>query len=405
MHPAAAGFAERPPINRVVDVAEDKLEQESIKIGHAFMKRWAAAIGNIARNFHPAYFAMVMATGIMSIAFDAMAFTGISQALFRLNLVFYPILCILLVARVLLFRPNLTADLKTLHRSWLFLTFVVGTNTFGMQLIIFQRATDAACALWLIALAGWFICIYFIFFNLIPLRKKPAYEIVNGAALLIIVSTVSMALLGLRLLDATAMQSGHAYIAAWAFWAIGFLMYLLIVPIVIYRLFFIRLKPVEWEAPYWICMGAPAIITLTGSEFVLYMPRMPDTPQLENIREMTFSLSILAWIIGTSWIPYQLIMDIRQFIRINIMDSPPLWIKAFPWSRLAFGRRYHFYGPPSWSRVFPMGMYTACTLALAKITGFGFLGPTSHYWGWFALLIWFLTLIGMLRSVLSGQIS
>jgi tellurite resistance protein TehA-like permease len=174
---------------------------------------------------------------------------------------------------------------------------------------------------------------------------------------------------------------------------------------VIYRLFFIRLKPVDWEAPYWICMGAPAIITLTGSEFVLYMPRMPDTPQLENIREMTFSLSILAWIIGTSWIPYQLIMDIRQFVRINITDSVPLWIKAFPWLRLAFGRRYHFYGPPSWSRVFPMGMYTACTLSLAKITGLGFLGATPHYWGWFALLIWFLTLIGMLRSVLSGQIS
>jgi tellurite resistance protein TehA-like permease len=228
---------------------------------------------------------------------------------------------------------------------------------------------------------------------------------VNGATLLIIVSTVSVALLGLRLLDATATQSGHAYIAAWAFWATGFLMYLLIVPIVIYRLFFIPLNPVDWEAPYWICMGAPAIITLTGSEFVLYMPRMPDTPQLENIREMTFSLSILAWIIGTSWIPYQLIMDIRQFVRINITDSVPLWIKAFPWLRLAFGRRYHFYGPPSWSRVFPMGMYTACTLSLAKITGLGFLGATPHYWGWFALLIWFLTLIGMLRSVLSGQIS
>jgi tellurite resistance protein TehA-like permease len=403
MHAAAAELADMPPINYLADVAEDKLEQESIKIGHAFMKWWAVTIRNVVKDFHPAYFAVVMATGIMSIAFDVMAFTGISQALFRLNLAFYPILCILLAARVLLFRSSLAADLKTLHRSWLFLTFVVGTNTFGMQLVIFQQATDAACALWLIALGGWFICIYFIFFNLIPLRKKPAYEIVNGATLLIIVSTVSVALLGVRLLGAAATQSGHAYIAAWALWASGFLMYLLIVPIVIYRLSFIRLDPVDWEAPYWICMGAPAIITLTGSEFVLYVPHMPDAPYLETVREMTFSLSILAWIIGTSWIPYQISMDIRQFIRINIAGSPPAWIKAFPWSRLAFGRRYHFYGPPSWSRVFPMGMYTACTLSLAKITGFGFLGTAPHYWGWFALLIWFLTLIGMVRSVLSGQ--
>ena len=369
------------------------------------MKRCATTIGNAVRNFHPAYFAVVMATGIMSIAFEAMAFPGISRALFWLNLALYPILCTILATRALLFRPSLTADLKTLQRSWLFLTFVVGTNTLGMQLVIFQRATGAACVLWLVALLAWFICIYFILFNFIPMRKKPAHEMVNGATLLIIVSTVSVALLGLRLLNAAAPQSGHAYIAAWAFWASGFAMYLLIVPIVIYRLFFIRLKPVEWEAPYWICMGAPAIITLTGSEFVLYMPHMPGMPLLESIRESTYSLSVAAWIIGTSWIPYQIVMDTRKFTSINIAGSPPLWIKAFPWSRLAFGSQYHFYGPPSWSRVFPMGMYAACTLSLAKITSFGFLGAASQYWGWFALSIWFLTLIGMLRSVVSGQTS
>jgi tellurite resistance protein TehA-like permease len=368
------------------------------------MKR-AISIGNVIKNFHPAYFAVVMATGIISIAFDAMAFTGISQALFRLNLAFYPILCAILAARALLFFPDLTADLRTLQRSWLFLTFVVGTNTLGMQFVIFLGATAFACALWLIALISWFICIYFIFFNFIPLRKKPVHELVNGATLLIIVSTVSVALLGLRLLDAASLQSGQMYIAVWTFWASGFLMYLIIVPILIYRLFFIGIKPVDWEAPYWICMGAPAIITLAGAEFVLYTPYMPDAPQLENIRRITFNLSILAWIIGTFWIPYQLIMDIRQFVRINITDSPPAWIKAFPWSRLAFGKKYHFYGPPSWSRVFPMGMYTACTLSLAKITGFGFFGAAPQYWGWFALLIWLLTLIGMLRAVISGQMS
>jgi tellurite resistance protein TehA-like permease len=52
-----------------------------------------------------------------------------------------------------------------------------------------------------------------------------------------------------------------------------------------------------------------------------------------------------------------------------------------------------------------MGMYTACTLSLAKITGFGFFSAAPQYWGWFALLIWLLTLIGMLRAVISGQMS
>jgi hypothetical protein len=39
-------------------------------------------------------------------------------------------------------------------------------------------------------------------------------------------------------------------------------------------------------------------------------------------------------------------------------------------------------------------------LSLAKVTGYGFLESISRYWGWFSLLIWSLTLIGTLRSLI-----
>ena len=35
-------------------------------------------------------------------------------------------------------------------------------------------------------------------------------------------------------------------------------------------------------------------------------------------------MTILAWTIGTCWIPYQLIMDIRKFISVDIKGSAPL---------------------------------------------------------------------------------
>jgi tellurite resistance protein TehA-like permease len=362
------------------------------------MRRLDTIISNGIKDFHPVYFAMVMATGIVSIAFEAMAFSYIAKTLFLLNLVFYSILCTILAARLLLFRSNVMADLRNLPRAWLFLTFVVGTNTIGAQLVIFQHATGLASLLWLIALISWIICIYFILSDLILMRKKTVRKMVKGATLLIIVSTVSIAMLGLRLLDATAIYAAYAYFAAWIFWASGFALYLLIVPLIIYRLFFKPLELGDWEAPYWICMGAPAIITLTGSEFVMYMPAVPAW---EDIREITLWITIFAWVIGTSWIPYQLFMDIRQLTTVNVAGRTPLWIKTFPWSRLAFGRQHYFYSPPSWSRVFPIGMYTACTLSLAKATGSASLGIIPQYWGWFALLIWSLTLIGTVRSVIS----
>ncbi|SEL09610.1 tellurite resistance/C4-dicarboxylate transporter family protein [Nitrosovibrio tenuis] len=362
------------------------------------MKQCGAVIASGIRDFHPVYFAMVMATGIVSIALEAMAFPGIAKVLFTLNAVFYVLFCIMLIARALLFSANLLADLRTLPRSWLFLTFVVGTNTVGMQLVIFLQAGALAGLLWLIALMGWLICMCFIIFNLVGMSEKSIRDSLNGTTLLIVVSTVSVALLGVRLLDPADAHADYGYFAIWSFWAAGFILYLFIAARIIYRLFFSRFKQDDWDAPYWICMGAPAILTLTGSELTMYMPAIP---LWDSMRAITLWMTFFAWVLGTFWIPYLLVMDILKFT--HVPGPAPLWIKIFPWSRLAFGRQYHFFNPPSWSRVFPMGMYTACTLSLAKASGYGFLEVISGYWGWFALLIWSLTLIGTLRSLIPAR--
>ncbi|HEX8874302.1 MAG TPA: tellurite resistance/C4-dicarboxylate transporter family protein, partial [Nitrosospira sp.] len=277
---------------------------------------------------------------------------------------------------------------------------VVGTNTIGMQLVIFCQAGSMAAMLWLVALIGWLICIGFIISNLAGTPKKIIRESVNGAALLIVVSTVSIALLGTRLVDPAAAGAHYGYFAVWAFWASGFILYVFIVTWIAHRLFFSSFKRSDWDAPYWICMGAPAIITLTGSEFIMRVPAMPGW---DNLREMTLWMTFFAWIVGTLWIPYLLIMDILKFT--HVPGPTPLWIRIFPWSRLAFGRQFHLFNPPSWSRVFPMGMYAACMLSLARTTGYGFFEIISGYWGWFALLIWFFTLIGTLRALIPSRSS
>jgi tellurite resistance protein TehA-like permease len=97
-------------------------------------------------------------------------------------------------------------------------------------------------------------------------------------------------------------------------------------------------------------------------------------------------------------------MDIWKFSRVNFRNAPPFWVRLFPWARLAFGRTGagHFFEAPSWGRVFPMGMYAACTLDLAKATGFVFMEIIPRYWGWAAFVIWLLTFIGTLRFIYAG---
>ncbi|HET7062448.1 MAG TPA: tellurite resistance/C4-dicarboxylate transporter family protein [Nitrosospira sp.] len=343
------------------------------------------------RDFHPSYFAMVMATGIVSIAFDALAFPGIAKTLFILNLVLYLMFCLMLGARTVFFPRNLVAELRTLPRSWLFLAFVIGTNTVGMQFTTFLQAGGLASALWFVALLAWLIFLTVIALNAAALPRESVMQSVNGATLLVIVSTVSLALLGARLLDP---ERGHAplFLGLWALWTLGFILYLFVVYWIIRRLFFDCFRMEDWQPPYWICMGAPAIITLAGSEFVIRLPRS----QWNGLDQLTLGMSFFAWILGTLWIPYLLVMDVRKLTRI---PAPvPLWIKIFPWARYAFGTTHHAYEPPAWSRVFPMGMYTACTFFLAKATGYRLLESVSSCWGWFTLLIWALTLVGAFRS-------
>ncbi|PTR02114.1 tellurite resistance protein TehA-like permease [Nitrosomonas nitrosa] len=358
------------------------------------MKLLNAIIDNGIRDFHPAYFAMIMATGIVSIAFEAIGFPAIAKTLFGINLLFYPAFCGLLAARGMIFWPKLLADFRTLRRALLFLTFVVGTNTIGMQLIYFYQATGLAMLLWSTALVSWFGCIYFITHCFFAIRDKPIYEIVNGVTLLLVVSTTSVSLLGIRLLDSMGINEAYAYCVVGGFWLTGFVLYLIIITMLIYRMFFRQFEIAEWDAPYWICMGAAAIITLAGSEFIIRMP------EWEDIRMVVMKMTVFIWFLGTLWIPYLLLMDIRKFIRVNAATSTPLWIKMLPWSRLAFGKQHYAYDPPAWSRVFPMGMYTASTLFLGQAAGIEYLAIISQYWGWFALLIWFLTFMGMLRAVI-----
>src|SRR6185436_5478047 len=78
-------------------------------------------------GMHPAYFAMVMATGIVSIASHLLGLTLIGQALFWLNMLFYAVLCVLTVMRCIRFPKRIQADLLHHGRSVGFFTTVAGT--------------------------------------------------------------------------------------------------------------------------------------------------------------------------------------------------------------------------------------------------------------------------------------
>ena len=95
-------------------------------------------------TMHPAYFAMVMATGIVSIACQLLGLQAIAAPLVWLNIAFYVGLWMLTALRIARFRQRVGADLFHHGRSVGFFTTVAATSVLGSQLIVVYDARAAA---------------------------------------------------------------------------------------------------------------------------------------------------------------------------------------------------------------------------------------------------------------------
>lgn len=357
-------------------------------------------IRKAVRDLHPVYFGMVMATGIISVAFRGLGFESIARALFFVNLVAYAVLLPMLLGRVAFFGRRVLADLRDPRRRFAFLTFVAGTNVLGNQFLLFGFP-EVAQILWYLGLASWCLLLYPIYFMAMTSPAAPVEEVIDGAALLTTVSTQSVAVLGSVLAGRFGPAAPQVLFVTWAFWAVGFVQYLVIISLVAFRLLVGTVKPRDWTGPYWISMGALAITTLAGSQLAAAMDGRPEFALLASV---TTVMALITWATGSWWIPLLLSLDVWKFLRGDFPRRVPLWGLIFPWAHLGFGQGAgHAYVPASWGRVFPMGMYAACTLALAKATPFKFLRFVAQYWIWLALAVWALTMVGTLRSVRKGM--
>ena len=106
-------------------------------------------------NLFPGYFALVMATGIVSISAHLLEMTATSWPLLYINIVAYLVLVLLLLVRIVRFFPRVLADIGDHVRGPGFFTLVAGTCMLGSQLVIVAGQYGAAAVLWFVGLVLW----------------------------------------------------------------------------------------------------------------------------------------------------------------------------------------------------------------------------------------------------------
>ena len=121
----------------------------------------------------PGYFALVMATGMVSIASYFLGFHKLGFVLLWLNAAQYLALIGFTILRFARYRPQFVADLLSPSKGITFLTAAAGTFILGSQFVILLQMSDVGTALWISGIGLWILFVSVFFTTVLSSENKP----------------------------------------------------------------------------------------------------------------------------------------------------------------------------------------------------------------------------------------
>ncbi len=337
-----------------------------------FGARIAAGIDGLS----PGYFALVMATGIMSVAMDTHGLPVLSAVLLIIAMVSWVVLVIASIWRIVAHRSKMLADLRNPRVAFGYFTFVAGTDVVGTALVS-RGFYPLAFVLLAIGALAWLVLGYVVPWAAVLGRARtgPILKDANGTWFIWVVGSQSVAVLAAALEPQMPSIRRELAVLAVLSWAVGIFLYGAAGVFVAARMMMYRLGPADLQPPYFVAMGATAITVVAGARIV----QMTDTPMVEATRGLAAGLSVVFWAFGSWLVPALVAAGIWR----HVVHRIPLT-----------------YSAPLWSVVFPLGMYGVGAHYLGQADDLPLVEAIGATEVWVALAVWALTFAGLVLHLL-----
>jgi Voltage-dependent anion channel len=285
----------------------------------------------------PDAFAAVMATGIVSIA---AADHGVALVSVPLAVVAVVLLPVLMYGAAVAWKRD-SWSLRELDTSVGLLTYVAACAVLAGRFATVEWAVLVFGAL---ALTGWVSLLPLVIRDMWRERWTGLRNRARGAWMLASVATSGLAIV--------SVASGIVF---WGlvFWVLALALYCVMAALVGWRALHDPAVRRDVPADHWILMGGTAIATLAGEHVHAALPSGP-------IADLVRVVTVVTWVLAT-------------------VQLVPL--ACVGWHRVR-----------DWPAVFPLGMYSAATYAVAGETHWPGLTTVSLVFLWIACALWLLTL-------------
>lgn len=333
-----------------------------------------AEVRDSVRTLTPGYFALVMASGIVSIGLEQEGLIRLSWVLFVVAAVSYVVLIVLNTWRFVSFRAELVADFRAPRRAFGFFTFVAGTNVLGTR-AAGEEWYALTAVLLVIASAVWLVMGYVIPWSaVLSHTERPVVALANGTWFIWVVASQSVAVAATSLEEHYDGARQWLAILAVLSWSVGVFLYAASAIIVSLRIMLYELEPEDLDPPYWVAMGAVAITVVAGAQIA----GMESAPMVDATRALIAGLSVVFWAFATWLIPVLMAAGAwRHFVR----RVPLRYVATL------------------WSIVFPLGMYSVASMYLGNVDRLPIVGAIGAGWLWVAVSAWVIVAVAMVRHV------